>query len=46
MIKRMIIMLMAVGAFAGAFIFFHFFKAEKIGQVMAAIAAAPQRSRP
>ncbi len=42
MIKRMIIMLMAVSAFAGAFVFFHFFKAEKIGQVMAAIAAAPQ----
>lgn len=41
MIKRMIIMLIAVGAFAGAFVFFHFFKAEKIGQVMAAIAAAP-----
>lgn len=41
MIKRMVIMLVAVGAFAGAFIFFHFFKAEKIGQVMAAIAAAP-----
>jgi membrane fusion protein (multidrug efflux system) len=41
MIKRMVVMLIAVGLLAGAFVFFHFFKAEKIGQVMAAIAAAP-----
>lgn len=41
MIKRMIIMLIAVGLLAAGFVFFHFFKAEKIGQVMAAIAAAP-----
>jgi membrane fusion protein (multidrug efflux system) len=41
MIKRMIIMLIAVGVFTAAFVFFHFFKAKKIGEVMAAIAAAP-----
>ena len=41
MIKRMIIMLLLVGAITGGFVFFHFFKAKKIGEVMAAIAAAP-----
>lgn len=41
MAKRMIIMLVAIGALAGAFVWFHYFKARMIGQVMTAIASAP-----
>jgi membrane fusion protein, multidrug efflux system len=41
MTKRMVIMLALVGAVAGAFVWFHYFKAKMIGQVMASIAAAP-----
>jgi membrane fusion protein (multidrug efflux system) len=42
MIKRLIIVLVLVGALAGGYIFFQSFKASKIHEAMAAIAAAPQ----